>query len=749
MQADASSPAITLTGFHQMAVDSAGGHIFLSEGLSASDLFAKGPDAATAIVVTDLSGNYVTTLDAGDGVEGIALSADGGTLYAALAATRSVGVISTSSLTQTATYSLGLSTATPYSVAVQSGKLWVSYSPTGSSAGGGLGAIGDFDLSAAAPAFETQSAMGSWYAGADLAADPSDSGVLVAADATGMPTTAATYDVAADPATVVKRVPSLVDCGIEHGVAMFPGGAAFVLCGQSFSTTDLSTQATYRNASSQVPAISPDGGIVALGEPGVVAGSWQTHAYAYQADGTAVNDFLLGDFGGAGAGPAGLAFGANGSLYGLAGDSASTSFALHVYGQSALTQPALNLSAATSGGLHNVVTVSGILALSNAGTTVTITRSMSGSSATPTVFHVTTAAGGVFSLVDTVTSAGTYTYQASSPGYTAGTESVTVTVNRTGDLFHLNAPSLPRVTPGESFTLTGLLEFGGGANWTSQAGLKIAISRTKAGTATAHFTATTDANGDYSFTDNIKAPGTYLYTASYPGSPLTAPATATRSLSVQLPWPALSVRASASKIGYQGRVTVTAHLGASGTNRTLSIYAKTNGTGPLRLLRRGTVDSHGNLAVTVAGLTHNTTLSASFSGDASYAAHTASISLGVGVRIGAKFSGYFETKTVDGYPAYVFHHTSDLAAAIMVTPNKHGQCIKLEVQQFQVSPPAWFANATYGCDNLNSSSQLAESLGLTQATGALYRVRVDYLPSNGDTSNSATDGAWFYFDVVT
>ena len=123
-RADSSVPLTQLTGFHQIVVDSAAGYVFLSEGVNSASLVTGGNSAAagSAIVVTDLSGNYVTTLDSGKGAEGLALSADGGTLYAALAEDDAVGVIDTSTLTQTAEYSLGSAVATPYSLALQSGK---------------------------------------------------------------------------------------------------------------------------------------------------------------------------------------------------------------------------------------------------------------------------------------------------------------------------------------------------------------------------------------------------------------------------------------------------------------------------------------------------------------------------------------------------------------------------------------------------------------------------------------------------
>src|SRR5208337_2006521 len=97
---------------------------------------------ATDLIVTTLAGNYVTTLDSGDGVEGIALSPDGKTLYAALSTENAVAAITISTIASaTPTQVLYPLTGddAPYDIAVQSGKVWVSYNS--SATGAGIGDI--------------------------------------------------------------------------------------------------------------------------------------------------------------------------------------------------------------------------------------------------------------------------------------------------------------------------------------------------------------------------------------------------------------------------------------------------------------------------------------------------------------------------------------------------------------------------------------------------------------------------------
>jgi DNA-binding beta-propeller fold protein YncE len=131
-----------LTGFHQIVVDDAEGYVFLSEGEDSASIQAAA-DPSTALVVTTLSGAYVTTLDAGSGVEGLALTPDGKTLYVALAAKDAVAALDVTTIAggspaQTL-YALP-SGWMPYDLVLQSGVLWVSYD------GGSAASFGDFDL---------------------------------------------------------------------------------------------------------------------------------------------------------------------------------------------------------------------------------------------------------------------------------------------------------------------------------------------------------------------------------------------------------------------------------------------------------------------------------------------------------------------------------------------------------------------------------------------------------------------------
>lgn len=267
----------SLAGFRQMAVDAADGHIFISESGSGG------------IIVTSLSGQYVTTLDAGDGALGIAL--DGSTLYAALPVPGQVAAINAATLTQTTTYALP-SGDLPYSVAVQSGDVWVSYD-TGVL---GSAAIGDIDL--ATGTFQAATAgPATWYSAPELAADPSGSGLLVAELPGISPVSTATFNTTTSPATPIASVSDLGGgaCAVDAGFAVVPGGSHFLAtcynppAALEFSPANLTMPAAYYGIA--IPVFGPIA--VAVAPDGTVAAGTSQEVYLFQPDGTLLGSHPL------------------------------------------------------------------------------------------------------------------------------------------------------------------------------------------------------------------------------------------------------------------------------------------------------------------------------------------------------------------------------------------------------------------------------------------------------------------------
>jgi hypothetical protein len=250
--ADSPTAVNNLTSFRQMVVDHTGGHIFMGQG-----------GTTGGIVVTDLSGNYVTTLDSGYGVAGLVLN--GSNLYAALTGTGadadSIAVIDASSVgsgTATENYiPLGAGDQ-PAGLAFQGADLWVSYSDTTA----GTAGIGSVDSS---NTFMLNVASG-WSTAPDLAADPSGNGKVVAVGGS----TATVYTAEPD-GSLQSGATSGSFCSDESQLAVVPGGDAFyAVCDSTvtkYSTADLSSVTSHPGTS---VAVNSDGTAVAVGDSTVL-----------------------------------------------------------------------------------------------------------------------------------------------------------------------------------------------------------------------------------------------------------------------------------------------------------------------------------------------------------------------------------------------------------------------------------------------------------------------------------------------
>ncbi len=97
-----------------MAVDPAGGHVFVSDGPGTS-----------SIVVLDYRGTIVKTIPEEDGASGMAVDAANHRLYVALHDDSAISVIDTRTLTETKRFSTSPYTD-PSNLVIAGGKLWFS-----------------------------------------------------------------------------------------------------------------------------------------------------------------------------------------------------------------------------------------------------------------------------------------------------------------------------------------------------------------------------------------------------------------------------------------------------------------------------------------------------------------------------------------------------------------------------------------------------------------------------------------------
>jgi hypothetical protein len=757
-RADTVTQIPQLPFLRQMVVDTSS---FANSGKGYIFMSGNGP-----IVVTDLTGNYVTTLDGTDGVQGIALSPDGSTLYATLTegtgTTNAIGVITVSTVTPT-TYTQTVDPLAtgdiPYSLAVQSGKLWVSYYDSNVSSNFGM--IGDIDLTTGT--FEpATTATGTWSSPPDLAADPSGTGVLVAVQNNLTPVLAATFTTTTGVAAPLAPQATLGSttsplCSVEHQLAVVPGGQYFVAACEAPQNENLYQAKDLTVARQYATGTGSPGGVAINADGTVAVGTFGSPSAIY-VYGPGLSGALLNVFNVAApnslATSEGLAWVDTAAGPQLAAmiqpSSGTTSYSLEVFDQPAVTRSALTLTTPSSTVfIGKTITLTGSLTLSNGAmlppqTTVSITRSGPGGP-TP-VATVTPLADGVFTATDTPTAAGDYTYTATylgdSPLTTSATSAPTaVTVNLNTAKVTLGGPA--SIYAGKSATLTGTLAFGAG---TVPAGTAITITRTVAGAkASKQFTVDTAAGGTFKLTDTPPATGAYTYVAGYAGNATTAKASASHKVSVVLIPASLTVTTSGTAFTYEPTVSVTAHLGATYQNRTVSIYAQWFGSRAKALLKTGRVDSRGDLTITYRA-PHSTTFSVVFSGDAHYAAKTVTRSVTVRAKVAEAVSGYYGSTNIGGTLYRLFHSNDPMYAGATVAPYKPGECVQFEVWEYFNG--AWNFNVSTPCITLSKSSQALTTFGLSRGDlGVPYRIRADYMRSGNDTSNENADSSWLYFEI--
>ncbi|WP_333777731.1 hypothetical protein [Streptomyces sp. IBSBF 3136] len=519
--------ALPLSHYAHLLVDAAHGHLFFSQGAG-----------STGILVTDLSGTPVTTITGEQGATGLALSADGGTLYAALADGDAVAAIDTSTLDESARWSTGSGSA-PVSVAVAGGRVWY-----GCTAGDG-GGIGSVDPATADPAATPQPSMSHWSAAPLLAAG---GGVLAAEEPTQNLSHVATFDVS--DGTASAKADTLVRGGTATGLQVTGDGSQVLIAAPqqpalyAYRTADLgsASPAVYYtggvNSGPAALAVDTDGTIAVGSTSGAAAGF-----YVYSGAGNLAENH--GAFPSGTVAPDGLAWGADGStLYAVTRDS-SGAYTLGVLDGAKLTDTRLSLTHPRQAVPTEQFTITGSLATDGAmpsGAALRVTRD---GTALP---DATVGKDGTFTVADTRQDEGAYTYQVTYAGDAAhrpATASLTVHVTRLETVIPF--PEVGSAKPG-SVVLTGSLMTMLNAG-SLPAGTTVRVSRTDEDTqrTTSLPPVPVDpATTEFTVRDAPGSTGRFTYHLSYDGDATHQPTTSDAGVQVSPYAPALTLKAPAS-----------------------------------------------------------------------------------------------------------------------------------------------------------------------------------------------------------
>jgi hypothetical protein len=250
----------SFTGFRDLVVDDAQGHVFISHGSS-------------QISVRDLDGQPVTSIEGMTGAAGMTLSDDGSTLYVALKDGDAIAAIDTTTLAPT-TYPTGVDSC-PSNVAITAGLVWFA-----ANCGSGWGSVGALD-----PSDGTVSSNLLREYSPLIATSPQVPDTLFVLTQGLSPSSLDKY-----AATVDADGPELthiasIDVGSNgRDLAITPGGSRVVTASGSpyehpvFLTGDLSADGAYRaGAYPNAVAIRSDGMVA-----GGIVGAYDPDVYLYQ-----------------------------------------------------------------------------------------------------------------------------------------------------------------------------------------------------------------------------------------------------------------------------------------------------------------------------------------------------------------------------------------------------------------------------------------------------------------------------------
>jgi hypothetical protein len=218
---------------------------------------------------------------------------------------------------------------------------------------------------------------------------------------------------------------------------------------------------------------------------------------------------------------------------------------------------------------------------------------------------------------------------------------------------------------------------------------------------------------------------------------------------VVLPKGTVTIHTSTATATYGNSVTVTAHLGTSSSNRTLSIYRRPAAGGSWTLVKRGTANGSGNLAVAVKPA-NDTVYHAVWAGDTGHAATTSATSR-VNVRVVMHAPALGGYRTTAGYRLY--HYTSACSGAshsgcptfgMSASPLQKNQAFAFVVQAHLSGGWKTVAHGSYSS---GATGKIAVRIYYT-GKGVVGFAQRFHVSMATDSTNLGNTSAWTYFRVT-
>ncbi|PKT67429.1 hypothetical protein CW362_40460, partial [Streptomyces populi] len=324
-------------------------------------------------------------------------------------------------------------------------------------------------------------------------------------------------------------------------------------------------------------------------------------------------------------------------------------------------------------------------------------------------------------------------------GHAPASASRTVSVARNATTITVSAPAT--VNLGKSLTVTGKAVSADAL----PAGTVLTVKRTDPGASSAKTLAPvkTKADGTFSFTDAPSVEGDAKYTVSYAGDATRLAGSGSDTVTVSRAATTLSLNNNGTVYSYDKDVTFTAHLGSTYKSRTVEIWANPYGSDkPDKLLKKGTVNSSGNLSA-VVDMKRDTTITAVFAGDARTAPKTVKVTAYAKVNVSTSVAKYYKTGRIGSGSTTYYWYRKNVGPVFTTTMSYYpGRKHRLDIDvyidgEWQRGYEKFF--------KLNSDGKSVIDLGASDEAGLRVRVRSAYINgSSGDDVNSTTYSSWKY-----
>jgi hypothetical protein len=216
-----------------------------------------------------------------------------------------------------------------------------------------------------------------------------------------------------------------------------------------------------------------------------------------------------------------------------------------------------------------------------------------------------------------------------------------------------------------------------------------------------------------------------------------------------LPTPALTVKTSATTVGYGGHVKLTVHLGGSHTNHSVHIYRTVYG-GSRTLLKTVTVGSGGNYTFASPALARRTTFQAEYDGDATSGfASSTNVTIRVRALVTIAPTGFYAVS--GGYHLYHYHAgcwTGTAPCPVLlgrIRPARAGASMTFVMQHHTAS--GWVTSVK-GTATTNSQGYAKAIFRYTGSAfiGLGLRAHVTW---GGDAGNLGGQSGWTYLRITS